>query len=126
MLEVRLACEEQSDAEMPRTVTNSLFTLYLFLCHIHTGLVWKGKKISFLLVGRAAEVNFGEQSLLMALASLTSGFPVSAWTCSSLHKLPAGTSSGFAAEKSCAASLREDHNHGARRCDTQQMPDKSH
>lgn len=53
----------------PRAITNSLFTLYPFLFHIHTCLVWKGKQKKLASFGRAAEVSFGEQSLLIAWAS---------------------------------------------------------
>lgn len=102
---------------MPHVIIKSLFILYLFLFHIHTVLVWGGGgwNKSFPLVRRAAEVNFIEQSLLIAWGSLTLSFTVNVCACcASLHKPHAGMSSVFAVEKSWAASLRKAHYHRAK------------
>ena len=85
-----------------------------------------GGGVSFPLVRTATEVTSDEQYLLIARGSVTSSFRASVWACSSLLKLPAGVSSGFPNEKSCAASLRKDHYHRAKCWDTHQMLDKTH
>lgn len=105
----------KSDVEMPHTHQEPFHIVLVSFSHTQWSSLGRGGgRKSFPLVRRAAEMNFVDQSLLIAWGTLTSSFTVSVWTCSSSHKLPAGTSSGFPLEKSCTAGLRKDHNHSAR------------